>query len=134
MSVSALRSSRVRVMLRSLISAAFCFFFALIPSAMAQSELATVFGRVTDQSGAVVPEAEVEIKNVETNASVTRATNSNGLYSIPSLHPGHYLISVRKPGFKTVTLTELTLNVQDNVARNFQLQLGAISESMTVTA
>jgi hypothetical protein len=102
--------------------------------ALAQTELATVFGRVTDPSGAVVPQAEVEIKNVETGLSVIRATNSDGLYSIPSLHPGHYLISVRKAGFKTVTLTELTLNVQDNVVRNFQLQVGSISESMTVTA
>lgn len=106
----------------------------LTPSAFAQSELATVLGRVTDQSGAVVPEAEVDVKNVETGLSVVRATNSDGLYSIPSLHPGHYLISIRKTGFKTVTLTELTLNVQDNVVRNFQLQVGSISESMTVTA
>src|SRR5216683_5492696 len=106
----------------------------IIPSAFAQSELATVFGRITDPSGAVVLGAEVEIKNVETNVSVIRATNSDGLYTIPSLHPGHYLISVRKAGFKTVTVTELTLNVQDNVVRNFQLQVGSISESMTITA
>jgi hypothetical protein len=134
MSVSTLRVFCVRWALGSLISAVLCLSFQLVPSALAQSELATVFGRVTDQSGAVVPEAEVEIKNVETGLSVVRATNSDGLYSIPSLHPGHYLISIRKPGFKTVTLTELTLNIQDNVARNFQLQVGSISESMTVTA
>ena len=134
MSVSTLRGFCVRWALGSLISVVLCFSFQLVPSALAQSELATVFGRVTDQSGAVVPEAEVEIKNVETGLSVVRATNSDGLYSIPSLHPGHYLISIRKPGFKTVTLTELTLNVQDNVVRNFQLQVGSISESITVTA
>ena len=134
MSVSTLRGFCVRWALGSLISAVLCFSFQLIPSALAQSELATVFGRVTDQSGAVVPEAEVEIKNVETGLSVVRATNSDGLYSVPSLHPGHYLISIRKQGFKTVTLTELTLAVQDNVARNFQLQVGSISESITVTA
>jgi len=134
MSVSTLRSFRFRWALRSLIVAVLFFSLQFVPLALAQSELATVFGRVTDQSGAVVPEAEVEIKNVETGLSVVRATNSDGLYSIPSLHPGHYLISIRKPGFKTVTLTELTLNVQDNVARNFQLQVGSISESITVTA
>src|SRR5216684_3767255 len=134
MSVSTLRGFCVRWALGSLISALLCFSFQMVPSASAQSELATVFGRVTDPSGAVVPQAEVEIKNVETDLSVVRTTNSDGLYSIPSLHPGHYLISVRKPGFKTVTVTELTLNVQDNVARNFQLQVGSISESITVTA
>jgi hypothetical protein len=110
------------------------FSFHILPFAFAQSELATVFGRVTDPSGSVVPQAEIEIKNVETNSSVVKRTDSDGLYSIPSLHPGHYLVSVRKAGFKTVTLTELTLNVQDNVVRNFQLQVGSISESMTVTA
>ena len=134
MSVSTLRGFCIRLALGSLISTVLCLSFQLVPSALAQSELATVFGRVTDQSGAVVPEAEVEIKNVETGLSVVRTTNSDGLYSIPSLHPSHYLISIRKAGFKTVTLTELTLNVQDNVARNFQLQVGSISESITVTA
>src|SRR5882672_12030634 len=117
-----------------LCAAALFFLLATVPPADAQSELATVFGRVTDPSGAVVPTAEVEIKNVETNMSVVRSTNSDGLYTIASLHPGHYLISVRKPGFKTVTVTELKLDVQDNVVRNFQLQLGSASESVTVTA
>jgi len=50
------------------------------------------------------------------------------------LHPGHYLISARKPGFKTVTVTQLELNVQDNVVRNFALQVGSIAETITITA
>jgi len=102
-------------------------------SALAQTELAGVYGRVTDPSGAVIVDAEVEIKNVETNVSVTVKTNQDGLYTIPSLHPGHYLINVRKPGFKSVTVTELTLNVQDNVVRNFALQVGSIAETVTIT-
>jgi hypothetical protein len=106
----------------------------MLPCAFAQTELATVFGRVTDPSGAVVPGAEVEIRNVETNLRVTSATNGDGLYSIPSLHPGHYVMSVRKPGFKSVSVTQLDLNVQDNVVRNFALQVGSSSESITVTA
>jgi len=103
-------------------------------SAVAQTELAGVYGRVTDQSGGVIIDAEVEIKNVETNLSVTVKTNQDGLYTIPSLHPGHYLISARKPGFKTVTVTQLDLNVQDNIVRNFALQVGSIAETVTITA
>src|SRR6267142_3189396 len=112
------------------------FFFCLLvpPSAVAQTELAGVYGRVTDQSGAVIVDVEVEIKNVETNASSTVRTNQDGLYTIPSVHPGHYLISARKPGFKTVTVTELELNIQDNVVRNFALQVGSIAETVTITA
>jgi len=93
-----------------------------------------VYGRVTDQSGAVIVDAEVEIKNVETGLATTFKTNHDGLYTVPSLHPGHYLINVRKPGFKSVTVTELTLNVQDNVVRNFALQVGSIAETVTITA
>ncbi len=107
----------------------------LIPtSTVAQSELAGVYGRVTDQSGAVIVDAEVEVKNVETGLSMTVKTNQDGLYTIPSLHPGHYLISARKPAFKTVTVTQLELNVQDNVVRNFALQVGSIAETVTITA
>ena len=100
----------------------------------AQTETATVFGRVTDQTGAVIARAEVEIKNVETNLSEVRRTNSDGLYSIPALRPGHYVISVRQAGFKTVALTGLELHVQDSVARNFVLEVGSASESITVSA
>src|SRR6267142_4817352 len=112
------------------------FFFCLLvpPSAVAQTELAGVYGRVTDQSGAVIVDVEVEIKNVETNASSTVRTNQDGLYTIPSVHPGHYLISARKPGFKTVTVTQLELNIQDNVVRNVALQVGSIAETVTITA
>lgn len=112
------------------------FFACLMVSSptSGQTELAGVYGRVTDQSGAVIVDAEVEIKNVETNQSTTVKTNQDGLYTIPSLHPGHYLISARKPGFKTVTVTQLDLNVQDNVVRNFSLQVGSIAETVTITA
>src|SRR5260370_21735195 len=128
--------------LRRLLCSFLLFFTAtlfvaclVVPSsAVAQTELAGVYGRVTDQSGGVIVDAEVEIKNVETNLSVSVKTNQDGLYTIPSLHPGQYLINVRKPGFKSVTVTELTLNVQDNVVRNFALQVGSIAETVTITA
>jgi len=58
--------------------------------ASAQTELAHVSGRVTDQSGAVVVDTEVEIKNVDTNLSATVKTNQDGLYAFPSLRPGRY--------------------------------------------
>src|SRR5262249_26464697 len=110
-------------------------FLLLAPIALyAQTELAGVYGRITDESGAVVAGAEVEIKNVETNLSVTVKSNQDGLYTMPSLHPGHYLITARKVGFKTVTVTDLVLNVQDNVIRNFTLQVGSIVETVTVRA
>jgi Carboxypeptidase regulatory-like domain len=74
----------------------------------------------------------VEIKNVETNLSTKVKTNKDGLYTIPSLRPGHYRVNVRRPGFKSVTVTEVELNIQDNVVRNFALQVGSITETVTV--
>lgn len=104
------------------------------PPNPAQTELAGVYGRVTDASGAVIADAEVEIRNTDTGIATTVRTNQDGLYTIPSLHPGNYLINVRKVGFKSVTITQVTLNVQDNVVRNFELQIGSISETVTITA
>src|SRR5260370_14593588 len=129
-------SCKLLTTLSSLLFVGLVFFswLAFPSGTLAQTEAAGVYGRVTDQSGAVIVDAEVEIKNVETNVSVTVKTNQDGLYTIPSLHPGHYLINVRKPGFTSVTVTELTLNVKDNVVRNFALQVGSMSETVTITA
>ena len=117
--------------LSAVLSAAWLAFPTL---GAAQTELAHVNGRVTDQSGAVVVNSDVEIKNADTNLSITVTTNQDGLYAFPSLPPGHYVLSVRKAGFKTVTVTQFDLNAQDQVTRDFVLQVGSASESITVTA
>jgi len=100
----------------------------------AQSESAAMSGRVTDQSDAVVAGAEVEIKNTDTNVSLVTQTNNEGFYSLPSLRPGNYLMNVRKQSFRTISVTGITLNVQDNLSRNFVLKVGSSSESVTVVA
>ena len=117
-----------------LIIAAMLLTLLMATHIFAQTELAAILGRVTDPSGAVVVAAEVEVRNIDTNLVVLSATNADGLYTVPSLHPGHYVISVRKSGFKTVSVTQLDINVQDNVVRNFVLQVGSSAESVTVTA
>lgn len=106
----------------------------MVPHVSAQTESATVLGRVTDPTGAVVSGVEVEIRNIDTNVATTSSTNAEGLYAVHSLPPGRYVISVHKQGFKSVSLTGLNLNVQDNVVRNFVLPIGAVSESITINA
>jgi hypothetical protein len=106
----------------------------VVPRLSAQTESATVLGRVTDPTGAVVNGVAVEIRNIDTNVATTSSTNAEGLYAIRSLPPGRYVISVHKQGFKTVSLTGLELNVQDDLIRNFVLPIGAVSESITVNA
>jgi hypothetical protein len=100
----------------------------------AQSESASVSGRVTDQSNALMPDVEVEIKNADTGVSQAARTNGEGFYVFPALKPGNYLMGVRKQSFRTVSVTGITLNVQDKLSRNFVLQVGSSAESITVTA
>jgi hypothetical protein len=99
-----------------------------------QTEKASVSGRVTDQSNAAVSDAQVQIRNTDTNILTSAKTNSEGIYVIPSLNPGNYVMSVTKQGFRAVSVTGVMLNVQENLSRNFSLQIGSTAESVTVTA
>jgi hypothetical protein len=99
-----------------------------------QTEKASVSGRVTDQSNAAVPDAQVQVRNTDTNFVASAQTNSEGIYVIPSLNPGNYVMRVTKEGFRAVSVTGVILNVQENLSRNFSLQVGSTAESITVTA
>ena len=100
----------------------------------AQTEKASVSGRVTDQNNAVVSDVDVRIRNTDTNIVTSMKTNSEGIYVIPSLNPGNYVMTITKQGFRAVSVTGVTLDVQDNLSRNFILQVGSTAESVTVTA
>jgi Carboxypeptidase regulatory-like domain/TonB dependent receptor len=102
-------------------------------SAAAQTESATLTGRITDQSGAVVTGAELIATNVDTGVSVTTLTNDVGVYAIPGLHPGTYRLTIRKIGFQQIVTKDIVLHVQDVLTQNFDLPLGSVSETVTVT-
>src|ERR1700686_1753595 len=67
----------------------------------AQVAGATLQGTVTDASGAVIPRAQVIVRNVETGINTTVPTNSDGFYTVPNLLPGSYEMTVSAPGFST---------------------------------
>jgi hypothetical protein len=98
----------------------------------AQSVNATLNGLVLDSSGAVIPGATVQAINDGTNIVYPTTTNDAGVYSLPSLPPGRYHIQVSKAGFKTLIKPDITLNVQDARAVNFTLEVGAVSQTVTV--
>jgi hypothetical protein len=100
----------------------------------AQTSSATLSGTVMDPSGKAVPGVDVKVTNVDTNVSFAARTNGDGIYVLPALQPGHYRVIVTKTGFKQIALTDVVLNVQDTVSRNFNLEIGAVSETITVTA
>ena len=105
--------------------------FASIASA--QSTNATVTGRVLDPSNAFLTGVKVDVVNQDTNVKYSGQSNSEGIYSVPNLPPGTYRIEISKPGFKTVLKPDVVLHVQDVIALNFTLPVGAVSESVTVT-
>src|ERR1035441_2164097 len=88
---------------------------------IAQVETASLSGRVTDQTGAIVIGARVEIRNTETGIVSLVETNNDGIYSAPSLKPGSYVMTVDKLGFRAVSVTGLTLNVQEKDRKSTRL-------------
>src|SRR6266852_3605129 len=97
-----------------------------------QSPTATVNGLVRDSSGAVVPGADLQLINDQTNVKYPARTNSDGIYSVSNLPPGTYRVQVSKTGFKTIVKPDIILNVLDARAINFDLPVGAVSEIVTV--
>lgn len=109
-----------------------CLF--LLPGfAFSQSTNATISGGVTDRGGNLIPDADVEIQNDATGVVFSSKTNQVGMYLVPILPPGHYHVQVSKTGFKTIIKADVVLNVDSAVSLNFELPVGATSESVTVS-
>jgi hypothetical protein len=101
--------------------------------AIAQSPNATINGIVLDPSGAAIAGAQIIVVNDATSVQHQATTNSAGIYVVTNLPPGPYRIQVAKIGFKTLMKPDIVLNVQDALAINFTLPIGAVSEIVTVT-
>ena len=101
-------------------------------SATALAQVATLTGRVTDSSGAVVPAATVSALSVDTNVASTVETNQEGYYSLPALQPGRYNVTVSKSGFVQMRQTGIALAVQQVARLDIVLQVGQLSEIVEV--
>jgi hypothetical protein len=107
---------------------------SLAGALQAQSPNASVTGRVTDPTKAVVADAKVTLINKGTNLHYQGATNESGSYYVTDLLPGTYRLEVSKIGFKTVIKPDIVLHVQDVLEINFEMTLGSVAESVTVEA
>ena len=111
-----------------------CTLALIAPLAsVAQGSQGQINGRVTDGSGAPVVGAPVHLVNVATDLRKDATTNSEGYYSFPALQPNVYLVSVVTPGFKTVE-TRVTLDVNQTLANDVALQVGAVDTKIEVEA
>ena len=101
----------------------------------AQSSTAgNITGTVRDPQGAAVPKAEVTIVDEKTGTSRTVTANEDGFYNAPSLPAGMYTISTSPAGFKKTISTGVELHVNENKTVNLDLQVGQVTETVTVTS
>ncbi len=111
-----------------------CVILALLSvSLFAQAPTGTISGVVTDESGAVIPNATVTITNKATNVSRTGTTNAEGFYSVPALPAGDYEVKGELKGFKTLVLPA-TVQIGESTQVNMPMSIGAASEVVTVEA
>jgi hypothetical protein len=99
---------------------------------LAQSPNGVLNGLVVDPSNQVIVGADIVGVNDVTGVQYATKTNGEGIYVLPSLPPGPYRLQVSKVGFKTLIKPDIILNVQDALAINFTLPVGALSETVTV--
>jgi hypothetical protein len=115
-----------------------CRFAAVFPLfltiALAQVNTATVYGDVTDPSGAAVANAKADLENVATGARLSTATNSVGEFSFPVVPAGTYKLTVSAPGFRSEAREGLVFSAGQNLRLKVPLQIGAQTESIRVEA
>jgi hypothetical protein len=114
---------------------ALVFVGALFFTVYAQTTtVGTISGTVRDEKGAVVPKAEVSIQSQGTGISRTVNTDDNGFYLAPSLPAGTYTVSSAPQGFKKSVAAGVDLHVAENRVVNLDLQVGQVSETVTVSS
>ena len=107
---------------------------AVLPTmATAQETRGNISGTVKD-SGGVVPGASVRVRNADTNISQNLVTNTSGYFEAPLLNPGTYEVTVEMNGYRKATRANVVLGVGQQVSVPFTLEVGAISEEVTVRA
>jgi hypothetical protein len=101
---------------------------------IAQDFRAEVNGIVRDTQGGVVPKVAIEATNLATNEVSHALTNESGYYALPVLPIGAYRIAATAAGFKKAVRERVELRVGEHVQQDFQLEVGALAEQITVTA
>jgi hypothetical protein len=113
----------------------FCsiFLFALACTAVhAQQTTGAIRGVVTDPSGARVADVTITATNTDTRATQTTKSGSGGNYVLPLLPPGRYDVSAESPGFAKALRNGVLIRITETEVVDFSLQLGSVTESITV--
>ncbi len=105
-----------------------------VPACLHAQVTGTISGYVLDPSGAAIPGVTVSATSVGQQLTRTAVSNVQGFYDFPAMPPGSYNVSAESPGFQRMTLTGITVSIDQNVRIDLKLQLGQAAEAVTVTA
>jgi len=118
-----------------LCAAVFLLSVAAMPCrTYAQSAFAEVNGTVIDPSAALIPDAHIVLRNVDTEIERSTMTGPAGTFSISDIVPGNYAIRAAKNGFATAQKTGIVLQVNETVTVDFKLTVGSPAQTLTVTS
>ncbi|MBZ5515061.1 MAG: TonB-dependent receptor [Acidobacteriia bacterium] len=110
-----------------------CFCLFLLPTTALAQVKATIVGTVTDPSGAVMPGVKITVTNTDTSVARALETNAAGNYLAPELVPGPYEVKAEAKGFRAYSRSGIVLNVNDTLRVDIQMQVGEITQSVTVS-
>ncbi len=105
---------------------------AFAACAVACAQTATIQGRITDATGAVLPAVNVTATNTGTGVKTSTVTNGQGSYNIPFLQPGAYTIAAEKSGFQQAARSNVQLAIDQTAGIDFTLQLGSVRQAVEV--
>lgn len=106
---------------------------ACVPLAYSQEVRASITGLVTDPSGAPVAAADIHVTNLASNMVVSNKSNDSGNYVTPFLPPGTYQLTIEAKGFKRFVRSDIRLQSQDRARVDVTLELGELTQSVTVS-
>ena len=109
-------------------------FWVFTGALYAQTTNGSIEGSVTDPSGGAVPAANITVRNMDTGVTTNSVTTGAGIYSVPNLPPGRYAVTVEAANLKKHAQEGITVNTGTATALNITMQVGAVSETVTVTA
>jgi hypothetical protein len=109
------------------------FLGMLSGSGIAQMDTTKVFGYVIDGSGRYMANVDIELVDLERGLRRTAKTNSDGYYVFPAVRPATYRLQASKPGFRTMTIPNYTVILQEHVAQSFRLLPGEVANATIQT-
>ncbi len=120
--------------LRKLVCAFALFLVASAACVLAQTTNGNIQGTVTDPSGATISGATVTGLNMDTGLTIATVTSNAGFYALANVPPGRYTVTIQGPSLKKYVREGVTVQTDATVALDVQMQLGAVSDSVTVNA